>query len=47
VDTDKDDQQVSADELDALAVVIEKLAKDKLDIKRISLSKDDAWPSQG
>ncbi|CAJ1228394.1 threonine--tRNA ligase [Levilactobacillus zymae] len=42
VDTDKDDQQVSADELDALAVVIEKLAKDKLDIKRISLNKDDA-----
>ena len=42
VDTDKDDQQVSVDELDALAVVIEKLAKDKLDIQRISLSKADA-----
>ncbi|QMU07827.1 threonine--tRNA ligase [Levilactobacillus suantsaii] len=42
VDTDKDDQQVSADELDALAVVIEKLAKDKLDIERISVSKADA-----
>ncbi|HIW71026.1 MAG TPA: threonine--tRNA ligase [Candidatus Levilactobacillus faecigallinarum] len=42
VDTDKDDQQVSVDELDALAVVVEKLAADKLDIQRISLSKDDA-----
>lgn len=42
MDTDKDDQQVSVDELDALAVVIEKLAKDKLDIQRISLSKADA-----
>ncbi|MGY5338783.1 threonine--tRNA ligase [Levilactobacillus spicheri] len=42
VDTDKDDQQVGVDELDALAVVIEKLAKDKLDIQRISLSKADA-----
>ncbi|MGX6429478.1 threonine--tRNA ligase [Levilactobacillus yonginensis] len=45
VDTDKDEQQVSVDELDSLAVIVEKLVSDKLDIKRISLSKDDALVS--
>ncbi|GEO73445.1 threonyl-tRNA synthetase [Levilactobacillus namurensis DSM 19117] len=42
VDTDKDDQQVSVDELDALAVIVDKLVKDHLDIKRVALSKADA-----
>lgn len=42
VDTDKDDQQVSVDELDALAVIVEKLVSDKLDIERITVSKADA-----
>ncbi len=42
VDTDKDDQQVSVDELDAIAVIVEKLIADKAAIERIAVSKDDA-----
>ena len=42
VDSDKDNQQVSADELEGLESVVKKLAKENLKIELVKVSVDDA-----
>ncbi|USS91186.1 threonine--tRNA ligase [Fructilactobacillus carniphilus] len=42
VDTEKDERQISADELDGLADKMQRVIKDNASVKRVTLSKDDA-----
>ncbi|USS86748.1 threonine--tRNA ligase [Fructilactobacillus cliffordii] len=42
VDTEKDERQISADELNGLADKMQRVIKDNASVKRVTLSKDDA-----